>query len=173
MELEILMSLRKAIEFIGKILSPVMPVFSNIGAYIIIVMMLLTVVDVVGRRFFNKPVPGSYELSEFMLVIVVFLAIAYCEFTRGHVTIDLVVSRFRKRTQNIINSTMYILTLVAFVLLTWRLFVDAAGQVGGTISGILRIPVFPFIYIAALGCAFLSLVVLMHLLQFILEALRK
>jgi len=167
------MSLRKAIDFLGKILSRLIPVVGNIGAGIIVVMMLLTVTDVVGRRFFSKPILGAYELSEFMLVIVVFFAIACCEFMRGHITIDLVVSRLRQRTQYVIRSIMYVFSLVTCVLLTWRLVVDGTGQVGGTLSGILDVPVFPFIYLAALGSAFLSLAILTNLLQFIAEALRK
>lgn len=167
------MRLSKATDFIGRVLSPLVSAVGKIGAGIIAVMMLLTVVDVVGRRFFNHPVAGAYELSGFMMVIVVFFSMAGCQLLKGHITIDIVVSKLRQRTQNIIDSLMYVFFLMMFGVLTWRLCIYAIQETGGTISGTLAIPVFPFIYLAALGSALLSLVVLMHLLLFLAGALKK
>lgn len=168
------MWIRKAANFIDKGLSPLIPFVGGIGAGIIALMMLLTVGDVAGRRIFNRPVPGAYELGSYMLVIVTFSSIVYCQFLRGHVRIDLVVSRLRQRTQDVINSIMYVFFLVAFCLLTWRLCLYAMGDWrAGIISGVLEVPTFPFIFVAALGCALLSLVVLMHFLLFLAESLKK
>ena len=168
------MWLRKAADSMESGLSPLLSVVGKIGAGVIALMMLTTVTDVVGRRVFNQPLSGAYELSEFMLVIVVFFSIVHCEFLRGHITIDLVTSRFRQRTQDVIASITYTFFLVTFGLLTRQLIVHAmdAWQ-NNLISGTLRLPVFPFISVAALGCALLSLVVLVHLLLFISETLRR
>ncbi len=165
------MWLRELIGVLEKILARIMPVMHSIGAYLIVAMMLITVVSVFGRRFFDAPIPGAYELTEFMMVIVVFFAIANCEFTRGHITIDILVNRFGKKNQAITNSIMYFLTLSAVVILTWRLFIDGATE--NHITAVLSINIFPFIYIAALGSACLSLIVLMHFLEFIVEVLKK
>ena len=168
------MLLKKAANFIDRGLSPLIPVVGNIGAGIIAVMMLLTVSDVVGRRFFNQPVHGAYELSEYMLVIVAFFSIAYCQFLRGHIRIELVVSRLRQKSQDVINGIMYVFFLATFCLLAWRLCLYAMEDwQSGLVSGVLEVPTFPFIFVAALGCALLSLVVLMHLLLFLAEALKK
>lgn len=167
------MWLKKTANFIGTGLSPIVTVAGYIGAGVIALMMLLTVADVVGRGFLNKPVLGAYEISEFMLVIVVFISMASCQLLKGHITIDLVVDRLRKRTQNIIDSIMYFLFLIMFCVFTWQLFVYAMEETGGTVSGILDIPVFPFIYIASLGSALVSLVVFMHLIQFLAGAISE
>jgi len=166
--------LGKAANFIGRGLSPLTTVVGNIGAGTIAVMMLLTVGDVVARRLFNQPILGAYELSEFMLVIVVFFTMASCESRRGHITIGLLVSGLRQRAQNVIDSVMYVFFLVMFCLFTWRLFLYAMQEWRrGLISAVLGVPIFPFIFVAALGCALLSLVVLMHLLLFLAGALKK
>ena len=137
-------------------------------------MMLLTVTDVVGRRAFNQPVYGAYEISEFMLVIVVFFSIVHCEFLKGHVTIDLVVSRFRQRTQDIIDTIMYLIFLVTSCLLIWRLWLYGTAVLRNNIvSGVLEIPVYPFVFVAALGCVLLSVVVLMRLLLFLAGVLKR
>ena len=112
------MWLKKAANFVERGLSPLTRVVGNIGAGIIAVMMLLTVTDVVGRRVFNQSVSGAYELSELMLIIVVFFSMVHCQFLKGHITIDLVVTRLRPRTQHIIDSIMYVFFLVTLCLLT-------------------------------------------------------
>ncbi len=168
------MRLRKAADFVESRLSPVSSVLGNIGAGIIAVLMILTVSDVVGRRVFNHPLSGAFELTQLMMVIVVFFTIVHCEFARGHIALDIMVSRLRPRTQNIIASFTYVFFLVAFCFLTWNLIQYAMRVwLKSLTSGILQVPIFPFVFVAALGCALLSLLVLIHLLQFIAEALRE
>jgi len=163
----------KVANFNDRILSPVVNTVSKVGYGVIAAMMLVTVADVIGRRLFNHPVKGSYELSEFMLVIVVYFNLASCELRDGNVTIDLLVSRFRKRTQSIINSFAYVLFLLISCLLTWRLFVYGINEVGGYHTTVLQIPIFPFPLIAALGCFLLSFVVLVRLLLFLSSVVEK
>jgi len=168
------MWLRKAADFARRGLSPLTRVVGNIGASVIAVMMLLTVTDVVGRRVFNHPLGGSYELSELMLVIVVFFSFAHCEFLRGHITIGLVVSRLKQRAQNVIDSIMYVFFLAMFCLLTWRLWLYAMEvRQHNLLSGVLEVPIFPFVFLESLCCALLSLVVLMRLLLFFAGALGR
>ena len=167
------MSLKKSADFLNKGLSPLNLVIRNIAGTVIIIMMLLTVADITGRRLFNSPIIGVYELSEFMLVIVVFFSLACCEFLKGHVTIELVVSRLGQRTQQVIDIIMYCFFLVTFCVLTWRLYLYGLDEVGGYLSKCLNVPVFPFIFLAAVGSALVSLVVLMNLLTLLAGALKK
>lgn len=168
------MWLGKAANSLERRLSPLIHIIANIGTGIVAVMMLLTVADVVGRRFFNHPVYGAYELSEFMLVMVVFFTMAHCEFLRGHITIGLLVSRLRQRTQCVIDSIMYVFFLVGFCILTWQLCLYATEvRRNSVVSGTLGVPIFPFISVATFGCALLSLVALSHLLLFLAGAVRK
>jgi len=169
------MWLRKAADFIGRGLSPLTAVVGKVGSGVIAVMMLLTVSDVVGRRVFGQAVLGAYELSEVMLVIVVFFTLSYVELLRRHISIDLVLSRLRQRTQDVIDSIMYVFFLILFCVLTWQLCLYAieVHQNNQVISVTLGAPVLPFVALAALGSALLSLVVFMHLLLFLAGALRK
>ena len=168
------MYLNRLANLLERKLAPLTTVFGNIGASVIAVLMLLTVSDIIGRRFFNSPILGAYELSEFMLVIVVFFVLAHCEFRWCNVTIGLVVSRLRPKSQSIINSIMYVLFLGSSCILTWRLCLLAMREwQNNLISGNLNLPVFPFVLIAAFGCFLLSIVVFMHLLLFLSETLKK
>ena len=71
------MWLSKAALWLERVISPVARVFNSAGVGILMVMMSLTVVDVFLRFVFNKPIVGAYEMSEFMMVILVFFALAY------------------------------------------------------------------------------------------------
>mgnify|MGYP001055087291 CR=1 FL=1 len=167
------MQLRKIAEILERWLSPLIATVNSIGASVIVVLMLVTVTNVVGRRFFNHPIPGNVECSEFMLAIMTSFFIAQCELLRGHVTVGVVVSRLRQRAQDIIDSIMYLFFLVVSCLLTWRLFVYALQELHGHISVVLKVPDYPFLFIATLGFALLSLVVLVHFLLFLAGALKK
>jgi TRAP-type C4-dicarboxylate transport system permease small subunit len=50
--------------------------------------MWLTLVDVIGRKFFNNSVPGSLELTEILMVIVIFGALPLVSWRSEHVVFD-------------------------------------------------------------------------------------
>ena len=168
------MWLKKAANCLDNAISPVIPVFGNIGSVVIALIMLLTVADVVGRRVFNQPVTAAYEVNGLLLVIAVFFTIAHCQFLKGHVTIELVVSRLRQRTQDIIDSALYFFFLVTFGLITRQLWLHALKILKDNVtSGTIDLPVSPFAFVATLGFALLCLVVLAHLLIFLSRAIGK
>lgn len=168
------MWLRKVASLMNRGLLPLTGGASRTGAGFLAVMMLLTVVDVVGRRLFNHPQRGTLELSELMLIRSISLSIAHAELQRMHIKIDLVVERFRPRLQHVTDGIMYVFCLVTSVLLTWQLCVDALAQWhSGLTTGTLDLPIFYFIFIAALGFALFSLAILVNLLLFLAEALKR
>ncbi len=168
------MWLRKSADYMEAGISPVISAVGKIGAGVIGVMMLLTTADVVGRRVFNHPLVGSFELSVLMLVVITFFSIAHCQLRRGHVTVDILVNKFGRRAQDITESVMYFVFLVISCFLTWQ-YALYAGQLwqNKLATGILLVPEYPFIFLGVLGCALLSIIVLIHWFQFIAGAWRK
>lgn len=53
-------------------------------------MMTVSVIDVVGRKFVGKPLRGSVELIEVLMLVTVFLAWPLVTRKRAHITLDLV-----------------------------------------------------------------------------------
>ena len=51
-------------------------------------LMWLTLVDVIGRKFFNNSVPGGLELTEILMVIVIFSALPLVSWRNEHVVFD-------------------------------------------------------------------------------------
>ncbi|MBL8388066.1 MAG: TRAP transporter small permease [Hydrogenophaga sp.] len=51
-------------------------------------LMWLTMVDVSGRKFFNHSVPGGLELTEILMVVVIFGALPLVSWRNEHVVFD-------------------------------------------------------------------------------------
>lgn len=168
------MSIRKAADAMERELSPVMSVVGKIATGIIAFMMLITVIDVVGRRVFNHPLIGAYEMSQFMMVIIVFFTIAHSEFMRSHITVDVLVIRFREKARDVTMSIMYIIFLVSFSFVTWQLAeLGLKAWENNLTSALLGIPTFPIIFVTALSSALLCVFILIHVLQYIARTLKK
>ena len=137
-------------------------------------MMFLTVADVFLRYSLNKPILGSYELIQYMLLITIAVGLAYCGLEKGHVTIDTFTSRLSPRNRAIANSIVGFLGLVVTSLITWQACVYIIVlRESRVVSTVLLIPVYPFVAILAFGAAFFFLVLLLHFLEFILNGIRR
>jgi TRAP-type C4-dicarboxylate transport system permease small subunit len=76
------MELDKAARGIERVANPLSRITDSVGRVILALMMLLITVDVVLRYFLNRPIKGSYELVEFMLVLLVYLGLAYTSYPK-------------------------------------------------------------------------------------------
>jgi tripartite ATP-independent transporter DctM subunit len=124
-------------------------------------MVLLITLDVVLRYFFNRPIKGSYELVEFMMVLVVFLGLAYTQTKKGHVSISLLTSKLSPSQMSVLGSTTNLLCLIIFSLITWRCIMQAENlRTSGTSSDVLFIPNFPFMWVVVFGSVLLCFIFL-------------
>ncbi len=157
-----------------RIVNPITWWVNSEGVGILALMMFLTAADVTGRYVFNRPILGSYEISEHMMAILVAFTIAYCAVQRGHVNVDLVISRLPQRTRAILRTFTDLLSLGLFSLIAWQSLYQAKVQYfAGTTSPSLFFPVFPFIIITGLGFGLLSLVVLIQFFESLSQAVGK
>jgi TRAP-type C4-dicarboxylate transport system permease small subunit len=144
-----------------------------LGAGVLALMMFLTVADVC-LRMFDKPILGTYEMTEYMMAMLVAFTIAYCAINRGHVNVDLVTTRIPERPRAILSIFTNLICVIFFSLITWKSFGQAVILLGsGSVSPALLIPVFPFVYIISIGFGLLSLVFILQLFESISKALGK
>src|SRR4030095_2451767 len=57
---------------------------------ILFAMMLLTFVDVVARYVFNRPLRGAFEVTELMLLVLIFAGLPLVSFPDEHAVMDFV-----------------------------------------------------------------------------------
>lgn len=144
------------------------------GVGLIFLMMLLTAVDVVLRYFFNKPLAGSFELTEYMMALIVSFVLAFASANDGMVKVTLLSERLKPKTQNIINACTGILGIVLFILLAWRGFVfSGLLKDQGITSPILGIPRYPFAWITALGLCCMIVILIAEWLHSIAKAVKR
>jgi len=135
-------------------------------------MMVLTVVDVFLRFFFNSPITGVSEMTTLMMVCLP-LAIAWAATNKRHVSIDLLMRSFSPRVQAIVDSVTLLLGISAVAFLVWRGFITSLFEMkfGYYASILLPIPIHPFHWVMILGMFMFCLVLLTELIQRVKEAI--
>ena len=117
---------------------------------LLVVMMMLTVADVFLRYVLDSPIKGSMELTEYIMVCVGTLGLAWCALQGAHIKVDLIVSKFSQRAQKYVNSFNYVLLMGVAGLITWQTFVRAGTvQRLGVDSAMLEIPQYPFVLVVS------------------------
>ncbi|RJR21331.1 MAG: TRAP transporter small permease [Desulfobacteraceae bacterium] len=134
-----------------------------IGMVFVIPLMLLTTVDVISRAVWSKPIPGTFELSEYLLAIVILLGAAYTQQVKGHVGVDFVTKRFGPRLQALCEVLSHIGCMFILALLAWQGYERAMEET--TVSDMLRIPQTPFRLLVALAGLTLFAEFLLELFQ--------
>jgi TRAP-type C4-dicarboxylate transport system permease small subunit len=126
----------------------------TLAAAALFAIMVLTLVDVAGRKFFSASVPGSLELTELLMVAVIFAGLPLVSLQGEHVVFDSLDSRLSpalRRAQQFIVDALCAAALGGLAWLMWL----KAGQMAsyGDITAQLKLPVGPFVYAMSLLCA--------------------
>jgi TRAP-type C4-dicarboxylate transport system permease small subunit len=138
-----------------------------IGMFFAIPLMLLTVGDVMGRSFFNKPIPGTFELSEYMLAVIVLLGAAYTQQVKGHVGVDFLTSRYSPRAQALLQAVTTLAGLLIIAILVWQGYLEGIHE--KAVSDQLRVPQWPFKLLVAVGGLLLWLELLLDFIASVLK----
>lgn len=138
---------------------------NRIAGMILFLMMLLTLADVLLRKLLNQGILGALELSEFMMVALVFCALALAEIEDRHVRVDLIAGGIPARAGKLWTALLQgfsalLMGAIAISSFLYALTIQTASE----ISPDLGLPRYPLILVAALGCALLCLVMLLRCL---------
>ena len=123
-----------------------------VGMFLLIPMMLLTTGDVLVRAVWGRHIPGTVELSSYMLAVFILLGIAYTHQVKGHVRVSMLVSRLPERAGLILNLITTLLSLFIISILAYQGW--EVGLEERTVSDILRIPQMPFRLLVAVAALF-------------------
>lgn len=144
---------------------------SILGMSLLIPLMLLTTSDVIGRGFFRKPIPGTFELSEYVLAVFILLGAAYTQQVKGHVGVDFITSRLSPRLSAVCETITTFLSLFIIAIVVWQGFLEGLRE--RTVSDMLRIPQSPFRLLVAIGGFLLWLELLIDLASSIGKLIRR
>jgi len=132
-----------------------------VASAILFAMMALTVVDVVARYVFSRPLRGAFEVTELMLLVLIFAGLPLVSFSDEHATMDFIDRILGPRSQRWLERAVQ-LTNAAFMFLLMWLVWGKADRIWAyrDSTDVLRIVYGPFVYFMAVT---LGLAGLIHL----------
>ena len=118
----------------------------------LIIVMLLSVWDIVGRAF-GHPIPGTYEIVSFAGGLVIGLSVPITSLVKEHVCVDLLILRLSHRARTLfiimtklMGTATFLLAGCGMIMMGMRL--NASGEV----TAALGLPFYPVAY--AISAAF-------------------
>lgn len=168
-----LMKITAAMETGSRTVVNKMTILAAIG---LAAMMLLTVGDVFGRYFFNRPIKGTWEVVGVLLVCAGTWGIAYCQLKKGHIRVDVLLARFPKQVRAIIFAISDIMGFVVFAVLCWQALLLAKRYYSlssGLVTDTLEIPLYPFMLMLAIGAGAMALVLIVDLTRSLAAMVQK
>lgn len=83
----------------------------------IFIMMFSTTTDTTLRFTLNFPIPGVFELNEVLLVVCVYLGLAWTQIERGHIRVVLILGRLSRKWAVALDMVCWIGCFVFLALL--------------------------------------------------------
>ena len=112
--------------------------FNLVAGIVIFLTMVLGVVQVVGRSFFNQPVPAYVDIIELMMATFAFLGISYCQKLGGHVRMEIVMKHFKGRSfwiAEVVNTLIMMWIIAVLAIYGYEHFLRAFEFGDSTIDG--------------------------------------
>jgi TRAP-type C4-dicarboxylate transport system permease small subunit len=130
---------------------------------LLLCLMLLTFADVVARYLLNRPIRGAFEVTELLLLVLIFAGLPLVSHADEHVTMDFIDRMLPPGALAPFVRAVHALVAAMFFFLTWQVIIKA-GRISayGDTTDVLRIAVGPFVYFMA---AMIFLSGLVHLFK--------
>lgn len=136
-----------------------------IAAFVLAVMMFLTATDVALRYLFNFPLPGAFEIVEYIMAIFIPFSIAYCAQQKEHVAVELIEQHFPLWAKRAAHIMTHIIGLLFVAMLSWQGFLYVADTFQSRLcSAVLLIPAYPFVVPSALGLGIFAVLLVRDIL---------
>lgn len=162
------MSWLKRVKLVYERIEAALAVFA---AILLMVIMLVVIIDVLGRNSFNKPLMGATEICADSLVWITFLAAAWILKKDGHVWVNLVTDRIKIDVRFLVfmfNSIVGVIVCLG-IAFYGVMVVQSLAQRKVTEIYVLALPLAPLYAIIPIGCTFLMIRFAMRSYDFFLE----
>ena len=136
---------------------------SGVAAVCAAFTMLIAVADVVGVKVFEWAIPSSVEYIEELMVLIVFLCIAYVELERGHIRVTIIERFIPGILRHIFRLFGYLVGILIIGFMSWRGFelVQYSFEMGLNKTGTVRFPLWPSHMAVFIGLTCLTIVYLL------------
>ena len=137
-----------------------------VAAVLLAMMMFLVAVAVAMRYFFSRPIVGDMEAIQMFLLGLASFSMAYCASMHSHVRVKAVIELFPYRLRSIINLFVNLITLgFLLMVIKYSIVQGIALWERGYSTMLLKIPLFPFCFVLALGFVIFSFVIFVDIID--------
>jgi len=135
------------------------------AAVLLFGLMALTTADVIGRYLFNSPLRGAFEVTELLLLTLIFAGLPLASRADEHVALDFIDMVLTPGGRLFVRRLVDLICGLLILGLAWRVWIKAGKIAGyGDTTEVLRLPVAPFVYFMAIMVAVTGIV---HLVKVI------
>lgn len=146
---------------IGKVIDKITAIMSIVSYIGVVAIVLLTVADVFMTKAFTKPIVGSYEITEQLLLCTVFASFAYGQSNKSHINMALVISKLPRVIRFICFTIMSLLSVFIATLVGYAAVLQAMNNFKtNVVTANLFIPTFPFLIVEAVAMFVFALALL-------------
>jgi TRAP-type C4-dicarboxylate transport system permease small subunit len=131
----------------------------RVAGFFLAAITCLTFTSVVSRNVFGLAIPDSFDISRLMLAVTIFWGIASTSYRNQHIQVDVLWQALGPEGRRIIDLTAAAISLAFMALFAWMLLAVKVPDSlrSGEATFDLRLPVWPFHLLAALGILFAAL----------------
>ena len=142
----------------------IIDVLSYLGIAAMLGLMLLTFANTILRKFFSISILGTVEISQQLLVCIVWFGAAFCALNNGMIEVD--IFHFPRLYVTVIQ----VITFVLCARTGYASIVKGiAMRVGNARTSMLAIPKFPFYYVVGVGYLLMALAIVAIIFRSYLE----
>lgn len=134
-----------------------------LGAVVLFGMMALTFVDVIMRYVFGASLKGAFEITELMMVVLIYAGLPLVSRHDLHVTTDVLDRFWSEGVRRAMDVVTHLICAAALFGATWLIAVKAERATRlNDVTATLQITLAPFVY---LMCALIFVTAVIHLLK--------
>lgn len=133
---------------------------SGIAAFGLLAMIVVTVVNALGRTWLGSPIYAATEVTaQWFLPLVVLLAIPGAQVHKEHYIVSIVTERLGHHSLALTKGLGYVGSAAVCCVVAWFGYLEAVEQAEqGATAGITTLPVFPFYFLVPIGFVFAAVV---------------
>lgn len=128
-----------------------------LSAILILAVAVVVTIDVASAFLMNSPIPIVSEMSSATLAVIIFGGLAYAQYRRQNVKVDIVLALLSDSVQRVLEAISLFICTMLLTLLAIRSTVHALTslQTMETAMALFAFPVYPF-KIAVAACAWIA-----------------
>ncbi|HEU5293414.1 MAG TPA: TRAP transporter small permease [Burkholderiaceae bacterium] len=138
----------------------------SLAAVALFAIMILTLIDVSGRKALSQSVPGSLEMTELLMVVTIFAGLPLVSLAGEHVVFDSLDPWLPRRVRRVQGLCVDAACAIGLLGLSWVMWTMAAQRAtDGQTTAQLKLPIAPFVYGMSVLCAVTAIVHVMLMLR--------